>query len=242
MRTREIKPSFFLNDELCKLPPLTRILYQGYWCLADSRGVIEYRPDRIKVVILPYDDCDVREMTLQLVTSNFLHLHDNPDGESFIIVQNFTKHQNPHPNEKKKVDQPYKRLKYQDNISLSEKEIICNDKQPSDPAFSLSPYLNKNKQKNPMPDAVPPSFETFWKCYPKKVARDAALKAYVRSLKRADSEAIGKGLALYCKHWNDSKIEKRFIPNPATWLNEGRWKDELDSKTVPNHRGNVPVL
>ena len=37
-RTRSIKPSFFDNEILGDLPPLTRLLFIGLWGIADREG------------------------------------------------------------------------------------------------------------------------------------------------------------------------------------------------------------
>lgn len=135
MRARNLKPDFFKNEKLAELPPLTRLLFQAYWCMADSRGVVEYRPKRIKAEALPYDNCDIHDMTLQLVTCNFLQLHEIPTGEQFIKVVNFEKHQHPHPNEVKRADQPYKVLENNESFLA----ITCNDKSLTSQASSLNP-------------------------------------------------------------------------------------------------------
>jgi hypothetical protein len=53
-RSRNIKPGFFLNDELAECEPLARILFAGLWCIADREGRLEDRPKRIKAEVLPY--------------------------------------------------------------------------------------------------------------------------------------------------------------------------------------------
>ena len=51
-RTRSIKPSFFDNEILGDLPPLTRLLFIGLWGIADREGRLEDRPKRIKKELL----------------------------------------------------------------------------------------------------------------------------------------------------------------------------------------------
>ena len=58
-RSRNIKPGFFLNDDLAECEPLARLLFAGLWCIADREGRLEDRPKRIKIEVLPYDNCDV---------------------------------------------------------------------------------------------------------------------------------------------------------------------------------------
>ncbi|AFQ46281.1 DnaD domain-containing protein [Desulfosporosinus meridiei] len=96
-RARNIKPSFFANDQLGELPPLARLLFIGLWGLADRKGKLEDRPKRIKAEVLPYDDCNVDEL-LNLLDPEFI-VRYTVDGISCIQIVNFSKHQKPHPKE-----------------------------------------------------------------------------------------------------------------------------------------------
>jgi hypothetical protein len=73
----------------------------------------------------------------------------------------------------------------------------------------------------------PTSFEAFWASYPRKIGKIAALKAWNRikpnaELRKRIADAIQ--LAKRCEQWR--RENGKFIPNPATWLNQGRWDDE----------------
>lgn len=69
-------------------------------------------------------------------------------------------------------------------------------------------------------------FDEFWTAYPRKVGKDAALKAYAAAIRRAGGHdppgEILAGLIRAKPGWTDPQ----FIPHPATWLNQGRWQDE----------------
>ena len=93
-RSRNIKPGFFLNDQLAEIEPLGRLLFAGLWCIADREGRLEDRPRRIKAEVLPYDNCDVDELLNQLAGRGFIVRYE-VDGEGYIQVVNFIKHQNP---------------------------------------------------------------------------------------------------------------------------------------------------
>lgn len=71
-------------------------------------------------------------------------------------------------------------------------------------------------------------FAEFWKIYPKKVGKAAAMKAWKRAKIDADLfdrilEAVESAKA--SEQWQ--REGGRFIPNPTTWINQGRWDDEL---------------
>lgn len=71
------------------------------------------------------------------------------------------------------------------------------------------------------------SFDSFWSAYPKKKAKEAAKKAWV---KLKPNEALVKTIIADVeaqKRSEDWKKEKgKYIPYPATYLNGKRWEDE----------------
>lgn len=70
------------------------------------------------------------------------------------------------------------------------------------------------------------AFELLWPDYPRKVGKPAALRAW-RAIKPQNQEtfdAIDAGLSRWVSEWRG--VDKRYIPHPATWLNQRRWEDE----------------
>lgn len=98
-RARNIKPGFFINEDLCDLSPLARLLFIGLWTIADREGRLEDRPKRIRMAILPADDCDVAALLEQLDARGFIVRYA---GESCGLIQiaNWAKHQRPHHTER----------------------------------------------------------------------------------------------------------------------------------------------
>lgn len=71
-------------------------------------------------------------------------------------------------------------------------------------------------------------FAEFWKTYPKKVGKDAAEKAWNRKVKTPETiKAILEAVKTQAQSDAWKKEGGQFVPNPATWLNAGRWKDEM---------------
>ncbi len=97
-RARNIKPGFFINDQLAEIEPLGRLLFAGLWTIADREGRLEDRPKKIKVAILPYDDCNIDQLLNTLNNAGFISRY-TIDGQNYIQIINFLKHQNPHPRE-----------------------------------------------------------------------------------------------------------------------------------------------
>src|ERR1041385_5061356 len=99
-RARNIKPGFFTNEELVELPFSTRLLFIGLWTEADRAGRMEDKPKRIKMKLFPADDIDVDTALQQLHDKGFL-LRYEANGERYIQILAFDKHQNPHKDERK---------------------------------------------------------------------------------------------------------------------------------------------
>lgn len=70
-------------------------------------------------------------------------------------------------------------------------------------------------------------FDAFWAAYPKKVGKVAAQKAFDKI--RPSNELFSQMLTAIKQQraspqW--TRDNGQYIPNPATWLNQGRWDDE----------------
>jgi hypothetical protein len=98
-RTRQIKPSFFVNEDMVELPFHTRLLFIGLLTIADRRGVLEDRPKKIKMALFPADNFDIDQSLSELDKYNFIHRY-TVDGAGYIHIVEFVKHQNPHREEK----------------------------------------------------------------------------------------------------------------------------------------------
>jgi len=66
-------------------------------------------------------------------------------------------------------------------------------------------------------------WEEFWKAYPRKTAKQAALKAW-KKVKVTDLPALMVSLE---DHKGSEQWQRGIIPHPATWLNGRRWEDEV---------------
>ncbi len=75
-------------------------------------------------------------------------------------------------------------------------------------------------------------FSEWYKLYPNKKGNGAAEKAYNKVIKNknATHEELVIGLNRFLEDIKIKKTEKQFIAHPATWLNQGRWEDEYETK------------
>lgn len=97
-RARSIKPGFFKNESLAELPLACRVLFAGLWTLADRSGRLEDRPKRIHAEIFPYEKYPVDKLLNLLHDAGFI-LRYTTNGDGYIQITTWDKHQNPHVKE-----------------------------------------------------------------------------------------------------------------------------------------------
>ena len=71
------------------------------------------------------------------------------------------------------------------------------------------------------------AFARFWDVYPKKVGKKDAEKAFKKVL--VDVQILIDAVNRQKKSSQWCKDGGQFIPHPATWLNNERWNDVLDT-------------
>ena len=92
----------------------------------------------------------------------------------------------------------------------------------------------QNKELNELQEK---QFDKFWQAYPKKVSKKQAQKSWKKINPSLELfEKILKALEMVKQTEQWKKDNGKFIPYPATWLNQERWADEIkmmqDNKPV----------
>jgi hypothetical protein len=83
------------------------------------------------------------------------------------------------------------------------------------------------------------NFNEFYSLYPRKQGRRAAEKSWQR-LSILEQQEAYDALSNHIEYWKLKQTEKDFIPHPATWINQGRWEDELDMEVKKNKKPDLP--
>ena len=230
-RTRQIKPEFFKHERLADLSPLHRLLFIGLWTQADREGRLEDRPMRLKIELLPYEKCDVDAMLETLERhSDHLIVRYEVSGKRYIKIPHFGKHQNPHPKE----------------VSSELPDIPADFKHPActsidDPCMDHAcpmhghAPIQEGKEGEVGKEgrgAGKPTFDVFWREFPKKVDKQEALDLW-KKLKLDEVPVIMAGL----QRWKASGqwADVQFCPSPARWLRRRKWEDEPPATSQSNH-------
>ncbi len=114
----------------------------------------------------------------------------------------------------------------QENGQMS-RQLTGQTSDKSPPEIEIELDLEKEIKIETKTNTYTDRFNTFWEAYPKKIGKVASEKSFKKL--KPSSELLNKMLETIevfkkSDQWN--KDGGQFIPNPATWLNQGRWDDE----------------
>ncbi len=87
------------------------------------------------------------------------------------------------------------------------------------------------KEKTIKTEVLEDYFDDFWYKYPKKVGIQAARKAWNKANPDIIKVIDAINWQRETKQWQAE--DGKYIPNPATYLNQGRWMDEAPEQAAP---------
>lgn len=95
-RIRSIHPEQWTDDKFVTCEPLARLLALGLRNEADDNGIFDWNPIKLKMRLLPADNCDVIELLERLEsTDQVIRFTDEQTGKTFGMIRNFQKYQKP---------------------------------------------------------------------------------------------------------------------------------------------------
>lgn len=103
------------------------------------------------------------------------------------------------------------------------------------PLSQPSPKPKRKREAKDAPDHKPERFAAFWQAYPRKSAKQNAIRAWDK-LKPSD-ELLYKMSAALAVQLESDQWKRGFAPYPATWLNGRRWEDEPDPRRPTDRPG-----
>ena len=140
--------------------------------------------------------------------------------------------------------------------NTTEKECIPNDTTVYDRIPNDTNYTDKDKDKDKDKEinnnrdiniscskqvSSDYDFDTFWNAYPRKIGKEKCKNWFKSHKPKHDLvnkmvEAIEK--QKNSKQWSDPQ----YIPHPYTWLNQGRWEDELETDEEFSSYSRTPIV
>ena len=94
-----------------------------------------------------------------------------------------------------------------------------------------------NKKNPPLysPHRYSATFDQFWTLYPRKTAKPKAYDIWRRKGLHAIADQIIASVQAHIET-DPQWLDPQFIPHPTTYLNQGRWEDEINSQPSPPRR------
>lgn len=217
-----------MDSELAQLSPMARLFYIGLWCLADREGRLKDKPMELAVQLIPYELAKYKpEPLLEELNGRFL-VRYQAEGRGYIHIRGFHKHQRPANSE------PASELPAPSEDVLATDKNVASTTGDEQKGQEGKGKEGKGKEGNGDHQAAPgagvnnsvdtvDNFQQFWKAYPRKVGKGAALKSW--KTKKPPLDKCLRTLSLLVKTDQWMREDGRYIPHPATWLNQGRWDD-----------------
>ena len=216
-RSRNIKPGFFQNEELADCGMDGQLLFAGLWTLADREGRLEDRPRRIKAQIFPYSNIDAEKVLMKLQKNRFINRY-SVNGDQYIQILSFNKHQNPHHKEQAStLPAPDKPQTSPVKASTCPKDAVLIPDSLNLGTDSLEPDSLNNIYSE--------RFEVSWKTYPKRAGSNPKKAAY-KAWKARGAEAVFDMNLGTCKYANfckaTGKIGTEYVMQAKTFFGPDR--------------------
>jgi uncharacterized protein YdaU (DUF1376 family) len=215
-----------LGDYAKKAGRLTMLQHGAYNLLIDACYDREEFPTLEQAIEWTWSITDEEIEAVKFVLSRFFKLDkDGQYVQDRILQELLEYHQKADKNKQIAVEREAKRKQNSTNRVQDVNESSPNHKPITINHKPLTINHNKNIVRA---DALDDGFDEFWNYYPKKVGKDKAKTEWNKKKPKIDD-------VLNALKWqkDSEQWDKGFIPNPATYLSQGRWKDEPTMKGLP---------
>ena len=171
-----------------------------------------WKPVTFKLRYLPGENCDVQALCKEIVDRGLIKLY----GDGLAYIPTFSAHQHINPresasqlpdhNEKPRVGTRQPRVGTGANLDV----------------HAQGGREGKGREGN---EADASCFAQFYEAYPKKTAKPAAEKAFKAARVNGHLANILEDIERRKAGEDWQKDGGKYIPNPATYLNQRRWED-----------------
>lgn len=218
-------PGQWTDDKFVTCSPLARLLALGLRNESDDNGIFEWNPVKLKMRLLPADNCDIESLLVELVSSQQIVQYEE-SGKKYGLIRNFRKYQRPkYPSYQYPIPEVLPEgfeLKEPDSVSptgKSKQRESRGEKRRKDICASGDARIVQTPSLT--------GFDRFWKAYPRKKSKGQARRTFAK-LKPNEQllETILASLERAKTSENWRKDGGKFIPYPATWLDAEGWEDE----------------
>lgn len=226
-KIRGVKPEFWTDERVVEVSRDARLLFIGMWNFACDNGHLDDKPKQLKMKIFPGDDDTNLDAWLDELVAAGRIVRDG----TTITIPKFAEHQKPHKRWWTTCDLPLctvpedappqgrtsgTTVAHGGATAEVDCEVDCEG--DGDTPSAAAATVERNKR-----------FDEFWKLYPRKEGKTAAAKAWKNATKLTKATEIIDGLRQQLPSLQmQRRTDGDFRPHPATWLNQGRWADEIE--------------
>jgi hypothetical protein len=203
------------SDAFLNMPLSSQVLYFHLSMRADDDGFINNTQKIIRMIGASPDDFNI------LVAKKFILTFDS----GVIVIKHWKIHNYIQKDR-------YKETIYSDEkalLGLKNSKVYTLDTICVQDVSKMDAQVRLETGKSKVSIETIDHFDTFWNAYPKKIGKDKC-KRWFKSHK-VESDLLEQMLtALDTQKRSDqwTREDGRFIPYPYTWLNQGRWQDEIE--------------
>ncbi len=224
MPNRIIKESVCTSDSIDKLSWFEEVLFYRLIVNCDDYGRFDARPSIIKSRLFPLKET----LTIKTVSGAIKKLEIAGlvtlyvfEGRPYLYLPTWDHHQSVRA-KRSKFPAPENGLHASESncMQMHADESICS----RNPIQSESESISESES-NKRTDAKNDDFDAFWAVYPRKVGKGDARKAFAKVKAPVSVLIDAVNTQKQSQQW--LRNDGQYIPNPATWLNQGRWEDEL---------------
>lgn len=134
----------------------------------------------------------------------------------------------PNPSYKPSLININKKILSKDSIQKDSRKFYGQSTESVDNSVvrSLTPRMKAENDTSSL-------FEQWWDVYPKKTGKIAAHLSFRKAIREGVSaEILIQGAMLYAR-MKEVTGDRKYIKNPATWLNQGCWDDDHSNTKLP---------
>ena len=144
----------------------------------------------------------------------------------FIVNKEFYKEKGSKYEKKEKTNDRVKRFRLRNADVTQCNDLVTQNLRHTDTDTDTDTDKSILAQKSTKVDPFEESFIRFWNAYPRKMAKQAASKAWSK-IEATEVDLLLERLEAFKQSHEWTKDDGNFIPYPATWLNGRRWEDEI---------------
>lgn len=250
MPNRILREGILSSEPVCSLSWAAEVFYRRLMSKVDDHGRFDASPKLLRSGLYPLQidkvsDADIGKWLTQVVEAGLVSVYPAADGKRYLELLKFgqqvrSKSKYPGPVDVQASAGDGAALERAGNADPPLAPASNCSQVPADAHLGVFVSGDVFGDVSPKP---PPGdlFEVFWAAYPRKTGKDAARRAFD---KRKPTQALVQQMVRAIEAQRQSEQWRRdggqYIPNPATWINQGRWMDELPGSEAPGVAGALP--